>query len=390
MPMNEVESVEILALIDSLGQGGAERSLIELATAMRPHGVQTTIATLTGAPSGFRSEAERAGIDLIEVSAPKRVGQARQLRRLLKSGRFSLLHTTLFWSDVIGRVAAWRTDVPVLTSIVNTSYSEQRLNDPRVRPNRLKAARLLDRATARHLTEHFHVISETVAASAVKTLGVPRSAMTLVPRGREATRLEAGKGSDRMFTRSDLGIGASRFVFVTVGRNEFQKGQDLLIPAMRIVVDAHYDTHLLIVGRAGNETDDLNHLVDRFELSEHILLTGYRSDVPALLAASDAFVFPSRFEGLGGALIEAMAIGIPIIASDIPAIGETVGDAGVLVPLDDVQSLASAMITIIEDADLRKRLAVFGTERVESQFAFEVVVTKMATLFKSVAAARKR
>jgi glycosyltransferase involved in cell wall biosynthesis len=193
-----------------------------------------------------------------------------------------------------------------------------------------------------------------------------------------------------MFTRSDLGIGASRFVFVTVGRNEFQKGQDLLIPAMRIVVDAHYDTHLLIVGRAGNETDDLNHLVDRFELSEHILLTGYRSDVPALLAASDAFVFPSRFEGLGGALIEAMAIGIPIIASDIPAIGETVGDAGVLVPLDDVQSLASAMITIIEDADLRKRLAVFGTERVESQFAFEVVVTKMATLFKSVAAARKR
>ncbi|HXF71606.1 MAG TPA: glycosyltransferase, partial [Actinomycetota bacterium] len=144
---------------------------------------------------------------------------------------------------------------------------------------------------------------------------------------------------------------------------------------------------LLIAGRRGHASGRLDAALRRLRLDGAARLLGQRDDVPELLAAADIFVFPSLYEGLGGALIEAMALGLPIVASDLPAIREVVeeGSNAILVPPASPSDLAGAIESLVDDPARRAAMGARSREIFEERFTLERSVERMVDLYRRVA-----
>jgi glycosyltransferase involved in cell wall biosynthesis len=131
-------------------------------------------------------------------------------------------------------------------------------------------------------------------------------------------------------------------VLLAIGRQEFQKGFDVLLEAVERIRRSRSGLRLVIAGRQGSETAAIERSIQRLGLTETVRLLGHRSDVADLLCGSDVFILPSRREGSPGALIEAMAMGVPSVASDLGSVREVAGRPPVvrLVPPEDPDVLA--------------------------------------------------
>ena len=134
-------------------------------------------------------------------------------------------------------------------------------------------------------------------------------------------------------------------VVLSVGRLDQQKGVDTTIDAFRRLLERIPDAMLLVAGRPGNASALVQAKARDYPA---IRLLGHRTDVPDLMCAADVLSFPSRWEGLGGTLVEAMALRLAIVASDIPPLVETIGDVGwPLVRPDDGQALAEGLASLL-------------------------------------------
>lgn len=306
---------------------------------------------------------------------------------MIKGQNPDLIQTCLFDSDVAGRLAAAQLGIPVITSLVNTSYVAVRVNDPNVRALRLGAAQLIDSWTARHLSTHFHAVTHAVKAAAVETMGIRADRITVIERGRDPARLGEPSPERRRLTRAKLGLSDDDEVLINVGRQEYQKGQKFLLEAVRMLSGERPRLVLLIAGRRGHSSTALEHYLAEAGLKERVRLLGYRDDVPDLLAAADLFVFPSLYEGLGGAVIEAMALGVPVIASNLDAIREVVeeGRSGVLVPPGLPRELADAIRHLLEDRSQARAFAARGREIFLERFTLDQSVRRLIEMYRHVA-----
>ncbi len=376
-----------LFVINSFLAGGAERSLLELLPYFVEHGITPIIACLEYREVGFEEEVREAGFDVRLLPDGGRLTKIRALRKLIKQERPQLVYTSLFDSDVVGRLAAMGIDVPVMTCLANTAYDPERLADPHLRRFRVRLVQAIDSVTARYLTDHFHAISNAVKDSTVETMGVKPDRISVVKRGRNVERLGTATPERRARVRASLGLADDALVAVNVGRQEYQKGQGYLIEAFRHVADELPRARLLIVGRDGHFTARLTDQVADLGLQDVVSFLGHRSDVADILAASDLFVFPSLYEGLGGALIEAIALSLPAVVSDIPALREVVveGENAILVPPRDVAGLEKAILTLLSDLDLRAAYGARSRELFEQQFRVEKASRELMELLTRVA-----
>lgn len=317
---------KIMFIIDSLGAGGAERSLVELLPYLLEAGIDPLVVTLKSAEAGFAAEAQATGVRILQVDGTNLIGRVRALRKLIRTEEPDLVHTTLFDSDLAGRLACAGLDVSVSTSLVNTTYDPVRYNDPNITRWKLDLARRADGWTARHLCDYFHAITSAVADASIEAMNIDRNRITVIPRGRHQSRLGRSSDERRARERGRLGLAPSQPVLLNIGRQEFQKGQRYLIEAVALLREEFSNLVLLIAGRDGNATRGLREMIRDLDLGTRVQLLGHRSDIGDLLSAADVFVFPSVYEGLGGVLIEAASLSAPIVASDLPATREFLGD----------------------------------------------------------------
>jgi glycosyltransferase involved in cell wall biosynthesis len=376
-----------LFVINSFLAGGAERSLLELLPLLRDQGITPLVACLERQDIGFESEVREAGFDVRVLPGRGFLGKTLALRRLIQTEQPALVYSSLFDSDLAARLAAIGIPIPVMTNLANTAYDEARLRDPNVSPMRLRIAQMIDGFTARHLTDHFHAISQAVKESTVANLGVDPERITVVKRGRDPARLGERTPQRRQMTRASLGLAEADEVVVTVGRQEFQKGHRYLIDAFARVATVRPHARLLIAGREGHVSRDLSTQIVQLGLEGRATLLGHRDDVADVLAASDLFVFPSLYEGLGGALIEAIALGLPIIASDIPALTEVVrqGENADLVGPGDVEGLAQAILRLLSNPGLRQSYGERSRQLFDSEFRADIAVQRLLDLLEKVA-----
>lgn len=373
-------------VISSLNAGGAERSLIELLPRLMDGGAEPVLVTLQRG-GRFEKEARAAGYGIVHVTARGWIRRILDLRRLIRSEKPSLLYTSLFDADQIGRVAAIGTGVPVISNLANTSYESARLQDPNVRRWRLRIVWAVDKFTSRRLTDHFHAVSETVKDSAVEQLGVDPNRVTVVRRGREKSRIGQMSSERRRRVRESLGIDEGAEVVMTAGRQEFQKGHTFLLEAFAGVAAARPQAVLVISGREGHASATLNHLVESLGLFRRVFLLGHREDVTDIMAAADVFTFPSLYEGLGGAVIEAMGLGLPIVASDLPSLREVVHERenATLVPPGDATALEAAVLALLNDQRRREAYGKRSREIYENEFRGEVAAVRMQAMLNRVA-----
>lgn len=173
---------------------------------------------------------------------------------------------------------------------------------------------------------------------------------------------------DRDTARASLGLSPHRFWYGSVGRLVAIKGYDVLIRAFATLARQYPDVGLALIG-AGCEEDALSALCRQLGIGEQVVFCGWRDDARCLLGAFDVCVFPSREEGFGLAIAEAMAAGRPVIASQVGGVPEVVAQDALLVPPDDKHALAEALRRLHDDASLRDSMGAALQARWQAKFS---------------------
>lgn len=377
--------ISVLHVINGLGTGGAERSLAEMLPLLDDLGVRSEIACLSLKPEGVHRQLERDG-RRIHVVGTHPLAAGRRIRHRIRAGT-DVMHTTIFEADVIGRVAAAGLPVRVLTSLVNTTYDGVRRADSAIPAWKFAAVRQVDAMTARHLTDRFHALTGAVKTSAVEHLGVSPDLVTVIERGRSRARLGEPSSSRRAAARTGLGLDEQAEVVLNIGRQEPQKDQATLLRAVAEIATSHPRLVVLQAGREGKSSRALRSLAADPRLAGRVRFLGHRDDVGDLLAAADVFAFPSVYEGLGGSVIEAMAMAVPIVVSDAPALVEVVehGRAASVVPVGDHRAWASALDRLLVDRAHAARVASYASRVFLDRFTLERSAERMAALYRELA-----
>jgi glycosyltransferase involved in cell wall biosynthesis len=175
------------------------------------------------------------------------------------------------------------------------------------------------------------------------------------------------------------------------GRITAEKGYLELINALDIIRFQYPNVHLLVIGgQLSSERDafqvQLSQVISEKNLEKHVTFTGFRSDIPELLGLVDVFTLPSYREGLPRSILEAMAMGIPVIATDIRGCREAVAHekTGLIVPPKDSEKLAEALSTLLSNSALRKAYGRVGRQRAESEFDERLVFDRLQTAYKDL------
>lgn len=364
--------MHLIYVIDSLvASGGAEQALAQMAPRWVAAGYEVDVVALSDKP-GLQPTLAAGGVKVIELPL-RRAAAVRGLVGLLRTRKPDLVHTTLFEADLAGRVAAVMAGVPVVTSLVNASYGPEHRQDPRLDSRRVRAAQVLDAVSARP-GRRFHAITHHVADVMRGRLRLGSTPVDVIPRGRDPKLLGQRTPDRRDRVRAGLGVPLDVPVVLAAARQEHQKGLDVLLSALQQMGP---EVRVVFAGRDGAATSELRAQAGHMGLGDRVLWLGTRADVPDLIAAADVVAVPSRWEGLGSVVIEAMGIGTPLVVSDVPAVRETLGgeDFGQLVPPGDPAALALGLIRGLDDGASRAEAA---RARFLDRFTLQAVCDEMA------------
>jgi glycosyltransferase involved in cell wall biosynthesis len=371
--------MHVMHVIDSLHGGGAETSLLEVAPGLLDHGVQTSVVSLFADDGGLQERLDALNIVPIRLTRRDPISLTRELRSIIHTERPDLIHTTLLFSNLAGRIAARAARTPVITTLANQDYGPEHRSNSRFGALGVLGVQGAELITA-PLTTRFHAISRDVARVMSHRLRIPEDRIQVVYRGRDARALGTPGLERRLRIRAALSIGAKTPVVLSVGRLDRQKGIDTTVTAFRHLLERMPDAILLVAGRPGNASDAV---YASAKGCEGIRFLGHRTDVPDLMCAADVLSFPSRWEGLGGTLIEAMALRLPIVASYIPPLVETMGDVGwPLTRPDDEHALAKALSSVLEQEAANEVRKDAGVKRFQTVFTAEAASEGMARLYQ--------
>ncbi|MCJ7737710.1 MAG: glycosyltransferase family 4 protein [Anaerolineae bacterium] len=231
--------------------------------------------------------------------------------------------------------------------------------------------------------DHIIADSEHTRRDIVRLLGVTRKRITVIPLGvgPQFHPVSAQQAAQKLRTKHQL----PQSYVLYLGTLEPRKGIDTLIESYALI-SGEIPQDLVIAGKRGWFTEPLFELVQHRRLEDRVHFTGYISDerVPALLSAADVFAFPSRYEGFGLPALEAMACGTPVIASNASSLPEVVGDAGLMVPPDDIPALAQALSEVLGDRDLQRNMRERGLARARC-FTWEETARKTLQVYEELA-----
>lgn len=350
----------VLHVIDSLARnGGAEQGLLSTVRSTRGLGAQHVVQPLRS-PLDLQRELEAHGA---RVLTPLRARtDVTGMRHAILATRPDLVHTTLYDADLLGRAVAALLRVPCVSSVVNDSYNSGHYAQPGVRRHKVLSAQVADAVSARSVLQ-LHALTEVTAAALSKKLLLPRRRFRVIPRGRPRPL--------RQHHPAQSGTQARRRPrLLVVGRHEHQKGLDTVLRALSLWPEAQ----LAVAGREGGATRTLHQLAAELGVDSRVDWLGVRRDVPELMAQADALVLPSRWEGLGSVLIEGLAVGVPLIASDLPVVREVTdqGKAATLYRVDDAHALAGAMRRVVEAPSLIADKQAYGRGLFDRRYCEDV------------------
>lgn len=373
--------VRILHVITRLDRGGSALSTLQTAAGLSPRFRQRLVYGRTREFPRLDPELLRH-LDLVELPqlvrepAPvKDLVALVKLYRLIRGSRVDLVHTHTSKAGILGRLAARLAGV---RRVVHTphghyfvgGYAGRALTRLFVRLERW-AARFTDRIVG--LTE------QEIRDHVARGIGRPEQ-FVVIPSGVALPAFEKTAGDARGL-RAALGLPGSATVVGSVGRFEPVKGHHYLLEAVARLARRCPDLHVAFVGD-GELLPELRRAAEHAGLAGRAHFLGWREDVPAVLHTFDLFVLPSLNEGMGRALVEAMAAGLPIVASEVGGVPEVLagGAAGVLVPPADAGALARAIETLLGDPALRARLGAAARDRA-GQYTAEASLRKLEALY---------
>jgi glycosyltransferase involved in cell wall biosynthesis len=357
-------------VVTGLGVGGTERHLLAVLPRLRAHRFAPAVAVLR--PGGALAPAfAEAGIPVMSIGGGGPVGRVLQLRDVLTRERPEIVHFFLPEAYLLGGLAAL--GLPGIVRVM----SRRSLNRYQ---SRHRVAARVERWL--HGRIDAGLANSGAVATELRAEGLAPERLHVIRNGLLCTAQGA-----RAVTRARLGLGPETLALIIVANLIPYKGHaDLLEALARLGADLPADWVLLGAGRDDGIGAALAARARAQGHAAHIRLLGQRDDIPDLLAASDIAVSASHEEGSSNAVLEAMAAGLPVVATDVGGSGEaiTCGETGLLVPARQPAAMAAALARLIGDPALRARLGAAARARVDAEFSLDACVERYAHLYRGL------
>ena len=303
----------------------------------------------------------------------------RQTRQHLRRGKYDIVHTHSSKAGILGRIAARQAGIP---AVVHTPHAFAFQMDV-AWPRRVFYA-LLERRAAR-FTDRIVCVCPSERAQALSHRIAPPERLTVIENAIDPQDISARCAAvDRDSVRRSFGFNPQDLVVGMAARFTHQKGHDVLVNAVSQLAPA-MPLRLLLPG-AGKCKRAIKALIRRRGLADTCRLPDTLDDVSPFYAAVDVFVLPSRWEGLPYSLLDAMAAGKPIVASNSGGVSDTLQDGrtGLLVEPADTVALAGALERVLKDADLRTRLGRQARRAVERRDNLKQMIGKLENLYRAI------
>lgn len=364
--------LRIALVITELEPGGAERCLVHLATRLPTDAFETAVYSLGPRPTVGRDSLvqrlEQAGVPIHFLDASS-FWQAPatwlRLRRRLRDRSPDIVQTFLFHANVLGSLAIGGEQRPAL-------FTGVRVADPSRWRQRWEAW------TSRR-AQRIICVSQTVADFCRFQAGFPRDKLSVIPNGIDPSVYPPG----RRLPPGRIGLPDDRRILLFIGRLHAQKAVDWLLTLAPGFLD-RLPRHDLVLAGDGPQRHELEHLAAQLGIAHRVRFLGYRDDVPDLLAAADLLVLPSRWEGMPNVVLEAMASGLPVVATRAAGVRELLGPLAdqQTIPFGDGQALTDAIVRIAEQPGLASELGQANRQRAADQFSLDRMIGAYAELYQ--------
>lgn len=377
----------ILFLVDglvSLADGGTERQILQLAGIARKSGLKPQICVLR-ATQWLTSEVANCPVKHFQLNRLQSVGGVKEVCKIvhwMRQERFSILQTFFRESNLLG---PWLGHLAGIALIVGT---RRNLNNDEERSLIGRQFKLILQGASNLCVDRILVNSQAVRDRILETERVPNRKLRVIYNGVDLALLRP-QPEMRVRMRAELGLQQHHILIGNISRLCQVKGVDLFVQAARVAYEADTTLRFVLIG-GGPLQAELQSLVQREGLSSVITLTGPVDDVRAYLAAMDVAVLCSNAEGFSNSLLEYMASGLPVIATDVGGNREALGEAGILISRGDSSQLTVAMLAL-RDPCVRSRYGAMSQQQVQ-RFDLRIAEEQMGEFYRhcmqSCAAAR--
>ncbi len=364
----------ILLIGDTLNVGGTEGQFVEVACRLDRSRWDVQVSCLR-AVGPLKARVEAAGLRAWSCGrgsfkSPRFLMAVCGLARYLRAHRINLVHSFDFYSNILGVPAARLARVPAVIA------SQRELDDLRSR-----LQRRVHRAALR-LADYVLANSGAVADRLKRARAIPPGRIVVIPNGVDAIRFSPAPARTRRLP-DQVTVG-------TLANLRPEKGIEDLVRAMVLVRDRYPEGRLVLWG-GGPLAADLERLIGDLGLSGEARLCGPTTGPEAALRELDIFVLPSLSEACSNVLLEAMASGLPVVATRVGGTPALVEDetTGLLVPPRDPAALAKAIIRLLEDPALAERLGARAREVVRSNFSLDRMLSRIETLYEQALGGQK-
>ncbi len=352
--------------------GGMEMFAITAAQILIRRGIETHI--LCAANSRIEEESLKRGLTVhtVNSSGSFSLSAVRQLRKLIKSQNYSLIHTQAskdLWVLVPALKAA-ASPIPLFLTKQVGSYIVKK--------------DLLHKFLYNRLTVAF-AISEVIRTNLLDTCPLTPEKIELLHNGTDTSRFDPDK-FDKYKVRKEFGVPGSGIAAGMLARFSPGKGHEEFIEAASVLSKKYPDLYFLIVGEASRGEEAYAESIKKLAAesgARNIIFTGYRSDTPDVLAALDIFVFPSHSEAFGIALVEAMSMAKPAVCSAADGVLDIVVDneTGLLFEKKNAKDLELKLEQLVKSKDLRERLGVNARKRAIAMFDMEYLTDRVISFY---------
>lgn len=379
--------MNIVHAIARLNVGGAALSVLELAAGQqrRGHDVLVVAGTIPPGERSMEHVADELGVPYLHVPvlqrelAPRADAEAvGTLRRVIRSRRATVLHTHTAKAGATGRIAAAAAGRARPGAVVHTYHGH--VLSGYFNPGRERAFRVVERMLA-WSTDALIAVSDEVRDDLVRMRVAPARKFAVIPYGFDLDARVGGPGSDRARLRSELDLAEDAFVIGWAGRlTAIKRPLDL------IRVTAGIDGAVLVLVGDGEDRAAAESLAGELGISGRVRWLGYRDDLGSLYSIFDVFLLTSANEGAPVVVIEALAAGVPVVATDAGGTASVVdaGETGLIAPVGAIAELQEAVERLRQDDALRAAMGALGATRMRERFSVERMVDDVDRLYSRI------
>lgn len=367
--------MKILQVISLLGTGGVERQVMYLADGMIQQGHDVRIMVLRG-PSTNTVFTTKARLHLLGITKSPwgALRAAWRARRIIREFQPDVIHCHMFHAIIFTRLLRPFAPIPYLICTPHQALTT--LNQQEGAKKYVCAYRLTD-----PLADLMTNVGEEATQTFLTAKAVPPGRIRTIHNGYDTERFRPNP-EVRTRLRKEFGIGDETFLWLAVGRLCDAKDYPNMIAAFAKVAALYPDTMLYIAGDGPLE-QECRGMIASLNIGDAVTLLGVRSDIPDLMAAADGYVLSSAWEALPMVVGEAMASGLPVVATACSGIQELLGDSDLIAPPKDAHALAEAMMKVINlPQDRRRAIGATNRERLCKHFSLEGKCSEWVTLYK--------